>query len=60
MKYRIQQAKLLLQQTDLSISHIGEQVGFNQAAYFTSCFVKATGLTPRTYRQRYSRSAVLE
>lgn len=58
MKYRIQQAKLLLQQTDLSISYIGEQVGFNQAAYFTSCFVKDTGLTPRTYRQRFSRSIV--
>lgn len=53
LRYRIEQAKLLLLQTDLSIALIGEKVGFHQAAYFASCFAKVEGISPRTYRQRF-------
>lgn len=53
MHYRLEQAKLLLLQTDLPITRIADDVGFNQAAYFTSCFVKAVGATPREYRRRF-------
>lgn len=53
MRYRIDQAKLLLLQTDLPVSQIAQEVGFGQAAYFTSCFGKWEGLTPREYRQRF-------
>lgn len=54
MRYRIERAKLLLQQTDLSVGRIAEEVGFNQAAYFTSCFVKYEGISPRRYRQQFA------
>lgn len=54
MRFRIEQAKLLLLQTDLPIARIGEQVGFNHAAYFTSCFAKYESISPRKYRQRFS------
>ena len=54
LQYRIEQAKLMLLQTDRSISRIAEEVGFNQAAYFTSCFSKLEGISPRKYRQRFS------
>ncbi|AJY75210.1 helix-turn-helix transcriptional regulator [Paenibacillus beijingensis] len=54
LRYRIEQAKLLLLRTDYSISRIAGEVGFNQAAYFASCFTKYEGLSPRSYRQRFS------
>jgi len=54
MRFRIEQAKLLLLQTDLPIARIGEQVGFNHAAYFASCFAKYESISPRKYRQRFS------
>ncbi|GGG06471.1 helix-turn-helix transcriptional regulator [Paenibacillus abyssi] len=54
LRYRIEQAKLLLLQTDLTISRIAEEVGFNQAAYFSSSFSKHEGIPPRKYRQRFS------
>lgn len=53
-RLRIDQAKLLLLQTDLTIERIAEQVGFNQAAYFTACFSKTEGMSPRKYRQRFT------
>lgn len=52
-RYRIEQAKLLLVQTDYSISRVAEEVGFNQAAYFTSCFTKQEKVSPRKYRQQF-------
>ncbi|MFB4325734.1 AraC family transcriptional regulator [Paenibacillus lautus] len=52
-RYRIEQAKMLLMQTDFSVSRVAEEVGFNHAAYFTSCFTKQEGISPRKYRQRF-------
>jgi AraC-like DNA-binding protein len=54
LRYRIEQAKLLLLQTDYTISRIAEEVGFNQATYFTSCFSKYERISPRKYRQRFA------
>ncbi|RRJ63768.1 AraC family transcriptional regulator [Paenibacillus oralis] len=53
LRLRIQQSKLLLLQTDLTVERIAEQVGFNTASYFTACFTKMEGLPPRKYRQRF-------
>ncbi|GAC43483.1 helix-turn-helix transcriptional regulator [Paenibacillus popilliae] len=50
---RIEQAKLLLHQTDLPISRIAEEVGFHQAAYFAACFSRYEGMSPRRYRQQF-------
>ncbi|GAB6928470.1 AraC family transcriptional regulator [Paenibacillus sp. JCM 10914] len=55
-RYRIEQSKMLLLQTDLSVSRVAEEVGFNHAAYFTSCFTKQEGISPRKYRQRFFMS----
>lgn len=54
LRYRIQQSKLLLMQTSFPIARIAEEVGFNQAPYFSSSFMKLEGLSPRQYRQRFS------
>lgn len=54
LRYRIEQSKLLLMQTSFPISRIAEEVGFNQAPYFSSSFMKLEGISPRQYRQRFS------
>lgn len=54
MRIRIQQAKLLLLQTGEPIARIAEQVGFRQPSYFSSCFQRLEGISPRQYRQRFS------
>jgi len=54
LHYRIQQSKLLLMQTSYTIARIAEEVGFNQAPYFSSSFVRIEGTTPREFRQRFS------
>lgn len=58
LRLRIQQSKLLLLQTDLTVERIAEQVGFNTASYFTACFTKMEGLSPRKYRQRFFGTSI--
>jgi len=53
LRYRIEQSKLLLMQTNYTIARIAEEVGFNQAPYFSSSFLKIEGISPRQYRQRF-------
>ncbi|MBB6674746.1 AraC family transcriptional regulator [Cohnella nanjingensis] len=55
LRYRIEQSKLLLMQTDYTIARIAEEVGFNQAPYFSSSFLKVEGISPRKYRQRFAQ-----
>ena len=56
---RIEHARALLTTTDASISDIGQQSGFGEAAYFTRAFRAATGLTPRAYRTPELRADAL-
>lgn len=56
LRYRIEQGKLLLLQTDYSIAIIAELSGFNQAPYFSSCFLKIEGISPRKYRQMFAKA----
>ncbi|MCL6457410.1 MAG: AraC family transcriptional regulator [Gorillibacterium sp.] len=55
LHYRIEQSKLLLMQTSYSIARIAEEVGFNQAPYFSSSFLRVEGISPRKYRQRFTQ-----
>ncbi len=52
MNLRISTAKELLLSTDLSISEIGEMVGFNDALYFSRAFKSEVGISPREYRNQ--------
>ena len=49
---RIKEAKVLLDDTDRSVSDIAECVGFTDANYFTRYFKQAEGMTPKAYRMR--------
>jgi len=47
---RIEQAKALLATTQLSISEVSRESGFNNVQYFFDVFKRSTGRTPQTYR----------
>lgn len=53
-EYRLNQAKLLLITTELSVGQIAEHVGFQYAPYFSSCFKGRMGVSPLRYRKGYS------
>jgi signal transduction histidine kinase/CheY-like chemotaxis protein len=49
-RYRIRQARELLETTDLSIMQVALKVGFSESAHFTRTFQREAGVTPRAYR----------
>lgn len=52
-RVRIEQAKTLLQTTNLSISEICARVGYNDLKHFTHTFKRLTSLNPGQYRKLY-------
>jgi YesN/AraC family two-component response regulator len=50
-RYRIKQARELLSQTDVTITDVAYQVGFNNPAYFSRVFHQQTGVSPTEYRE---------
>jgi transcriptional regulator GlxA family with amidase domain len=51
VRTRIRHARDLLQQTDLPVTEIAFECGFESADYFSRCFRNSTGLSPRAYRK---------
>lgn len=49
---RIDRAKILLRETELSISEIAQMVGIGDYNYFCAVFKKMTGMTAKKYRDR--------
>lgn len=47
---RIDQARRLLAETDLSIADVGERVGYQSASHFGKVFREAAGVTPTDFR----------
>ena len=50
-RIRVEKAKKLLQETDLSITEISEQIGFMDYNYFLRVFKKETGISCKEFRQ---------
>ena len=50
--YRIEQSKLLLARGDVPMKQVAAQAGFSHGNSFARAFRRATGLSPREYRQR--------
>lgn len=48
----VREARRNLVYTNLSVSRIAYSLGFDDPAYFTRVFTRATGLSPRAFRQR--------
>lgn len=49
---RLERSRMLLKHSDLPITQISYECGFNDSNYFTRQFTKAYGLSPKAYRQR--------
>ncbi len=49
---RIEKAKQLLRETDMKLSAIAMEIGYNEPNYFSHVFRKAEGITPKEYRVR--------
>ncbi|GAA0849407.1 HTH-type transcriptional regulator CdhR [Marinobacter szutsaonensis] len=52
MELRLERARHLLLQSTMSITQIATACGFNSTSYFTRCYTKGFGLTPREQRQK--------
>ena len=51
ISYRLNEAKKMLRDSELSITEICYQCGFSDSSYFGKVFRKAYGVTPREYRK---------
>lgn len=54
-RYRVEQAKSLLTESDKTMEKIARQIGASSQNYFSYLFRKTTGMTPREYRSRAAR-----
>jgi LacI family transcriptional regulator len=52
LRVQIENAKMLLAQSGLSVEAIGKQCGFPNFKYFGQVFRRETGVTPRAFRQQ--------
>ena len=52
---KINEAKLLLEHSQIPVSEIMEKVGFTDPAYFSKTFKKALGSSPRNYRESVNK-----
>lgn len=51
-RYRIEQAKRMLMNTDWPIGRVAEEAGFETFSFFSRCFRRLAGVAPREYRRR--------
>jgi AraC-like DNA-binding protein len=51
--FRLEKSKILLINSDMTISDIADEVGFYNPSYFTRCFSNNLNVTPRKFRKGY-------
>lgn len=51
---KLQDAKKLIAETDLSVTEIALNVGFNDTSHFIALFKEKFGVTPLSFRKKYS------
>lgn len=56
---RLEKAKQLLKETDLSADRISDEIGYSNPKYFFKVFKKLTGLTPLEYRVKEKKRNAL-
>ena len=54
---RIRESRFLLTETDHSLSHIAQVLGFSSPSYFSQCFRRMEGVSPKEYRQLHRQKA---
>ncbi|WP_394204196.1 GlxA family transcriptional regulator [Shewanella waksmanii] len=53
-RLRVDEAKRLLETTELAVEQIVERVGYEDVSSFRKLFIQLTSLTPRAYRQKFN------
>lgn len=53
IRRRVERAKALLAETELSIVEVGMMVGFQNQSHFTNIFRRLTGVTPKAFRRSH-------
>lgn len=53
-RLRMQRAEQLVSRSTMNVSEIAYAVGFTDPKYFSRCFKKETGMTPREYREKHA------
>ena len=48
---RIEEAKKMLLQTDMTVGEISDEVGFSDTSYFSKVFFRSVGISPSQYRR---------
>lgn len=56
-EYRLERARALLEETELSLSEIADSVGFSDVNYFCRVFRRTLGKSPAHYRLEFRRAA---
>jgi AraC-like DNA-binding protein/quercetin dioxygenase-like cupin family protein len=60
ISYRLNKGIDLIRDTDMSIAEIAQTVGFCSQSYFTDCFRKEKGITPKKYKELSTRKLQIE
>ena len=55
-RIRLDKAKSLIENTDLSIAEISDMTGFTSQSYFSTAFKNFTGMTPSQYKKQKRES----
>jgi AraC-like DNA-binding protein len=50
-RYRVNQAKILLRESEKSVTEIAMTVGFSDSSYFARVFRRQMGVSPDVYRR---------
>lgn len=53
---RLEQASLLLRESELNVAEICYKVGYKNPNYFSKAFTKHTGLSPRDFRKKHFKN----
>ncbi|ASK33443.1 GlxA family transcriptional regulator [Alloalcanivorax mobilis] len=58
-RVRIEASRKMLERGAVNLSHLAEQVGYQDVSSFSRLFKRHTGLSPSHYRQRFTRVGAL-
>lgn len=56
LHYRMEKACVLLRETNLNVTQVASEVGFNDSSHFIAEFKKRRGVTPGKYRNQHSQT----
>ena len=59
VEIRLEYARQYLLRTDYDIRKISRLIGFGSEIYFSNCFKKHMGISPKNYRKKYEKNSLI-